>query len=105
MTHYELCRMEQLQLIKLIDEGKLVYLPCKVGNTVYISGERYPCKIEQIVIDNVNIYFVWASYTRSYELAECWNEGDFDIYDIGKTVFLTLEEAEKALKEREKNGK
>lgn len=29
MTHDELCRMEQSQLIKLIDEGKLVYLPCK----------------------------------------------------------------------------
>lgn len=95
MTHEELCRMEQSQLIKLIDEGKLVYLPCKVGDTVYISGERYPCRIEQIVIDNVNLYFVWASYTRIYELAECWNEGDFDIYMILAKPYFSLVKKQK----------
>ena len=28
MTKEELCRLEQSELVKLIDEGQLVYLPC-----------------------------------------------------------------------------
>ncbi len=28
MTKEELCRLEQAELVKLIDEGRLVYLPC-----------------------------------------------------------------------------
>lgn len=106
MTHEELCRMEQSQLIKLIDEGKLVYLPCKVGDTVYeiVGGIIHPREISQIIIDDDDIYFNWQTVDIIWDIAE-FGEGEFKLTDIGKTVFLTREEAEKALKECEKNGK
>ena len=95
MTHDELCRMEQSQLIKLIDEGKLVYLSCKVGDDIYyntyIDNGKTSIGIKPHKIKRVKIEFC----TEGADIPEC---------EIGKTVFLTLEEAEKALKEREKNG-
>ncbi len=85
-------------------DGKLLHLPCAVGSMVYITGEKYPCEITEVVIDRYGIHFNWVSYEKSYELTEAWNDGDFTVDDIGKTVFLTPEEAEKALEERENNA-
>ena len=106
MTHEELCRMEQSQLIKLIDEGTLVYLPCKRGDTVYFiksaySLARFPIKAKIVGIRGINCdnEIMYATITDYNEL-----DRYFTSADIGKTVFLTREEAEKALKEREKNG-
>ena len=67
----------------LEEQGLLVRLPCKVGTEVYyILGipNKTPCVIDKCV----------------FELS--------DIDKIGKTVFLTREEAEKKLEEM-KNGK
>lgn len=92
----EICQAER--------EGRCVVLPCKVGETVYVTGERFPCEIQQIIITDDKIYFEWASFERTSEITECWDEGDFSIDEIGKTVFLTKSETEKALKERVENG-
>lgn len=62
----------------LEEQGLLVKLPCKVGDTIYyILGipNKTPCVIESC----------------EFELS--------DIEKIGKTLFLTKEEAEKALAE------
>ena len=68
------------------DRNRFVELPCKVGDTVYqTDGIRiYENKIERIIFDTNNI--------------------GFDETSIGKSIFLTREEAERALKERENNG-
>lgn len=68
------------------DRNRFVDLPCKVGDTVYqTDGIRiYENKIERIIFDTNNI--------------------GFDETSIGKSIFLTREEAEQALKERENNG-
>lgn len=61
--------------------GRLVVLPCKVGDTVYqtdLVGHIYASRITQIIYDTDSIAF--------------------DERAIGKTVFLTREEAENALK-------
>ena len=60
--------------------GRLVALPCKVGDKVYqIDAERvYESEVKGIIYDAGHI--------------------DFDERAIGKTVFLTREEAEAALK-------
>lgn len=64
-------------------DGRLVVLPCKVGDTVYILRRT----------------FCGADVVGETEL--WWT----DIPQIGKTVFLTREEAEKALEEiRNGNG-
>ena len=68
------------------EEGRLVVLPCKVGDFVYkIIYQR----------DNFD--------DRSYRIVTEVRFRLDMIDDIGKTIFLTREEAEKALKEMEEN--
>lgn len=93
--------IELMQYRKLEFEGKLIILPCKVGDTVYcinnagMKKKQIP-KIKEYIID---------SYTKGEQLliGICDKETGWmelaDMYNIGKTVFLTLEEAEKALSE------
>lgn len=59
-------------------EGQCVVLPCKIGSTVYSHARR---------LDGTD-------YVQETEF--WWS----DIPEIGKTVFLTREEAEDALSER-----
>ena len=66
----------------LIENG-VILPPCKVGDTVYVIGSKYRCGREE----------KWIN-TGKFRL------GDID--RIGKTVFLTKEEAQKALEERSK---
>ena len=67
-------------LIKAEQDGRLVVLPCKVGDTVYqIDAERvYESEVKWIIFD-------------------C-NDIAFDERAIGVSIFLTREEAEAALK-------
>lgn len=84
------------------DKSLYIKLPCKVGDTVYFDAVGYhdTAEIDGIHIDNQGILYTWVQYDVGVDLIELWDEGDFNIEDIGKTVFLTREEAEKALKER-----
>ena len=83
----------------LEEQCLLVRLPCKVGDKVYIEGHRFPAEIQEICINKNGVFFEYAEYEYSPELTELWDAGDFAIEDIGKTVFLTQEEAEQALRE------
>ena len=75
-------------------DGRLVTLPCKVGDTVYYpyAGRVIPKRITQ-----------YREILRKSEAIDRWyclefsNDETFDADDIGKTVFLTRAEAEKAL--------
>lgn len=87
-------------------EGRLVVLPCKVGDTVYLLLERLRDGVEEIV----ESCLVQHSITRRSEFFSCFidcdeigNTLEFRRDDFGKTVFLTREEAEAALK-GESNG-
>ncbi len=93
LAHYE----------DLAEAGRLAELPCKVGETVYIAGEKFPAEIEEIRIHPQGIFFEYVQYDRGPELTEVWDYGSFCIDEIGKTVFRTREEAEATLK-GEKNG-
>lgn len=77
------------------EQGLLVRLPCKVGDTVYVF--EYPNKNRfcGVQITKIEIYenSIWLSFTDGL-----W---DKKIDEIGKTVFLTKEEAEAKLKEME----
>lgn len=66
-----------IELAKADKEGRVVVLPCKIGDTVWILQQR-----------------VDGSYC--VRKAEFWWS---DIPQVGKTVFLTRGEAEKALEE------
>lgn len=76
----------------LEEQNRLLKLPCAVGDTVYIvkGGEVLRNYVVQIHIAQVEAQTFFSCYD------DC-----FGIEQIGKTVFLTREEAETALKELE----
>lgn len=75
-------------------QGRLVKLPCKVGNTVYvIVGKNISAqKIQRATIDSEG------------KIEFCTKRRGFALFDIGKTVFLTKPEAEAKLKELRGGG-
>ena len=79
-------------------DGRVVVLPCKVGDTVYFA------LLGRIIEKQVFSIVSFSKSTRIY----CGGTSEyFRPEDIGKTFFLTREEAEKALQEMEdkKDGK
>ncbi len=84
------------------DSSQFVELPCKVGDTVYFpTNDRHSyAQITCIRLESDEIYFEWAQYDFHPECTELWDQDEFKLSDIGKTVFLTREEAEQKLKER-----
>ena len=84
---YSISRM--VDLMKADVEGRVVVLPCKVGDVLYAaeSATVIPLHVMEVAI---------------YLALEGEDGGDYErISNIGKTVFLTREEAEKALQEME----
>ena len=77
--------------------------PCKVGDTVYAFSDTMGTVLEYFVENLTIAYLEENQNCYTYE-ANCVKECvlldsiDFDFDDIGKTVFLTREEAEQALK-------
>ena len=96
------------------EEGRLVVLPCNVGDTVWVithpfnvfddfdfyedaHDEIYESYISSVTFyEDSNQYRIYAKETKQF-IKAYFMESDF-----GKTVFLTREEAEKALEEMEK---
>ena len=75
----------------LLERGVIV-MPCKVGDKVYRPSDCLG--VVQFVIISFNIYESEMFFTDD-------SENIIYLSDIGKTVFLTREEAERALRERE----
>lgn len=82
----------------LEEQGRLIKLPCKAGDTVYgINTDRNivsALKIISVKIYSYAIYFDYQLIDGIYK-----NIVSFADADIGKTVFLTKSEAETKLKE------
>lgn len=77
-----------LDLIRAKKEGRLIETPCKVGQTVWEVDTETPFDEElQVIESKVERFFVGTSH---------------NLHSIdSKTVFLTKEEAEAKMKERE----
>ena len=89
--------LEELKSYKDLEEqGLLVRLPCKVGDTVYVPTRNFisELRIIMISVDMHGAYFGWKLNSGIYP-----NLDGFSINKLGKTVFLTREEAEKKLEE------
>lgn len=85
---------------------KLIRLPCKVGDTIYHIGMF----VDGIKAEVVNDFRIFEGRIALY--SDSWDGRICETHQIGKVVeeiydwngyFLTREEAEKALKERENN--
>lgn len=83
--------LEELKSYKDLDEqGLLVRLPCKVGDSVFIIVGKDISRqgIRKIEISDNSIIFKTNRQKRIFNVAE-----------LGKTVFLAREDAEKKLEE------
>ena len=102
--HYTNCEEGYCAMEKLADyedaeeQGRLVKLPCKVGDTVYVPTRNFisELRIFHISISKNNTFFHWMLNAGIYP-----NLDGFSVDKIGKTVFLTKAEAEAKLKELE----
>lgn len=89
----------------LEEQGLLVRLPCKVGDTVYRvnAGAKQPI----IPMTVSEIHFLCYKNERAVRFdaigKEDMGESCYRLEDIGRIVFLTREEAEKKLEEMKKN--
>ena len=98
----KLCEYEDAE-----EQGLLLRLPCKVGDTIWDNDYGKPCAYtitgfsfgtgEDYIDESVSLREVvcyYSNYSGSIT-------GSFAVSEIGKTVFLTKEEAEQKLKEME----
>lgn len=91
----------------LEEQGLLMRLPVKIGDMIWDNDFGHPVSYkikafsygfcDSYVEPNIEdeIIFYYESYTRSIA-------GAFPMSEIGKTVFLTREEAEKKLEDKKK---
>ena len=80
------------ELAEADEDGRVVVLPCKVGDTVYFA------LLGRIIEKQVFSIVSFSNSTRIY----CGGTSEyFRPEDIGKTFFLTREEAERAMQEME----
>ena len=89
------------------EEGRLVVLPCKVGDAVYAIEDKYYEYLYHKGIQKGHVcrfeydkeWFAWIHIDGcNKDLQIAYKTSNFN-----QTVFLTREEAEKALKEMEKD--
>lgn len=83
---YSIARM--VELMNADKDGRVVVLPCKVGDTVYL-----------IVTKRAKVYMPEFSFVKKSRLT--FFNMERVLQDFGKTVFLTREEAEKALEAKQ----
>ncbi len=100
--------LDELQAYRTAEEqGLLLRLPCKVGSTLYQCHFINRQKIEReykvigLVFDIVRN--VWL-YEIAYQIGVEWRKTVCSFDAIGLTVFLTREEAEKALEDMKVKG-
>lgn len=80
----------------LEEQGRLLKLPCKVGDTVYVISMG---KIISLVVEEISTFYV---KNENIINVKCQNADIFRNYierEFGRVVFLTKEEAEAKLKE------
>ena len=89
------------ELLKADKDGRLVVLPCKVGDRLYeVTGRKTISvyKVKAIRVELFGLFIEW-------DIVEgfVWQSlSGINAREIGKTVFLNREEAEKALEAMKK---
>lgn len=88
-----------LQIADHLLANGVIVPPVKVGDKMYFDGKHFARHCAGEIMErsvDVVLTEVWATFRGEVDLA-------FGFEDFGKTVFLTREEAEKALAERSEN--
>ena len=97
---YDLDRLRELE--QADKEGRYVVLPCKLHDKVFFIENG--C-VKETEVDSFHNWTSgrWKISTHTDRMYEHWKGYEIDFSGIGKTVFLSREDAEKAV-EMEKNG-
>lgn len=91
------------------DKSKVIELPCKVGDKLYMLN-RSKNEVQEMIFENPDIrchcsleykFEYCEAICRNPENGICQHRFKNDFSEIGKTVFLTREEAERALEKGE----
>lgn len=90
-AYFKLKEYEDLE-----EQGRLIKLPCEVGDTVYAI--IYDYEVEQYAIKESEIIEVQENINGIF-FVSLINKPAFKFNDFGKTVLLTKSEAEARLKE------
>lgn len=88
------------------DRNRFIELPCKVGDTVYYLATKYDKqghrKVAIDIVEKGIVDSIILGQTMIPHIVVCNKDNVWTTYDsksdFGKTVFLTKQEAEKALK-------
>lgn len=97
-SHHSRMAIEKLAAYEDAEEqGVLLRLPCKVGDTVYVPTRNFisELRITEVTCDRNGIYLRWVLLSGIYP-----NLNGFAGRKIGNEVFLTKSEAEAKLAER-----
>ena len=89
------------KLVEWLRENGVIVPPCKTGDTVYVLRSS-----DSKTFDEYTVKFFYCS-SKGINRIYCESENskkNFRPRDIGKTVFLTKESAERAMKEGEDNA-
>lgn len=97
--HYKMCNYGQIGRLcaDFSNKSEWIHLPCKMGDNVYcfepsFNQMRKP-KLRVLKTKIIDVKTIMTVYGLN-----------FSIDDVGKTVFLTREEAEKELEKRRKSN-
>lgn len=84
------------------EQGLLLRLPVAIGSTLYQKRKDNMIEFKTIGIIHDILSKEWL-YEVAVQSGVDWIKTVCSMESVGKTVFLTKEEAERALKEREQN--
>ena len=81
------------------EQGRLVILPCKIGDTVYAPTRNFisEFRVSQFDYGGYEKPYLWVNWYLIKGITGNFRIDGIRASDIGKTVFLTREEAEAAL--------
>lgn len=106
------CELVEGMIDKLADyedleeQGRLVKLPCKVGDKIFLDFAGFGKDIDKFTVKDFHLDCFEGGETTlfcDYESNDKTLSGQIDVMEFGKTVFLTKSEAEAKLKERYNN--
>ena len=98
--------LSMAEMVRKLPAADVIVPRVRMEQKVYIPDEfgRIKAVIESISVDRRGLCYEWCKYDYGVDETEVWDYGTFRDDDIGKTVFLSFEDFERALAEREGEG-